>query len=523
MKRAALFMLLILAGSVEAVTPSGDGGVRPPAAAGRFYPSDPVKLGKAIDAYINDAVDARAERPIAIVAPHAGYLYSGQIAADAFKQAAGYDYDVVVILGTNHTTGGFDGVSVYLGDGYQTPLGVAPIDRGLSERLVAMDDDFTFDPAVHRREHSVEVQVPFVQRLFPDASIVAAVVGAPDLDLCRRFGDALARVLEGRRALIVASSDLSHYPPYDDAVRVDHATLSAITRFDPDALDDVLRAPMGPVPNLRTRACGAGPILAATVAARALGATGARLVSYANSGDSSVGDHRQVVGYGAVVFAAGDQSRGQPAPSQNGAPATNGFSPDHGGSASSDGAPLGDDDKRTLLRYARSTIERFLTTETTPLLRDRGALARKQGAFVTLEEHGRLRGCIGHMAADLPLSQVVGYCALQAAFNDHRFEPLVMEELAEVDIEISLLTPLERVDTYEDIVVGRDGVLLEKDGQSAVYLPSVAVEQGWDRDEMLAHLCRKAGLPETAWRTGANFYTFRADVFSERELDEPVP
>jgi AmmeMemoRadiSam system protein A len=127
------------------------------------------------------------------------------------------------------------------------------------------------------------------------------------------------------------------------------------------------------------------------------------------------------------------------------------------------------------------------------------------------------------MTADLPLSQVVGYCALQAAFNDRRFEPLAMDELADVDIEISLLTPIERVDTYEDIVLGRDGVVLEKDGRSAVFLPSVAVEQGWGRDEMLAHLCRKAGLPENAWRAGANFYTFRADVFSERDLDDPVP
>jgi AmmeMemoRadiSam system protein A len=400
---------------------------------------------------------------------------------------------------------------------------VAPIDRELSERLVAADGDFTFEPAVHRREHSVEVQVPFVQRLFPDASIVAAVVGAPDLDLCRRFGIALASVLAGRRALVVASSDLSHYPPYDDAVRVDHATLSAITRFDADALDDVLRSPMGRVPNLRTRACGAGPILAATVAARGLGASHARLVSYANSGDSSVGDRRQVVGYGAVVFAAEDESRVHPAPAGNGARELNGFPNDRGERSSTDGAPLGDDDKRTLLRHARSTIERFLTTETAPLLRAGGALSRKQGAFVTLEENGRLRGCIGHMAADRPLTQVVGYCALQAAFNDQRFEPLAMEELSEVDIEISLLTPLVPVETYEDIVLGRDGVVLEKDGRSAVFLPSVAVEQGWDRDEMLSRLCRKAGLSETAWRAGTNFYTFRADVFCERDLDGPVP
>lgn len=511
MKTAALCTLLLLAGGQDPSSSPRDVGIRPPAAAGQFYPSDPGRLAKAVDAFVHDALAPSGERPIAIVCPHAGYIYSGQIAADAYNQAARYDYEVVVVLGTNHTTPGFDGVSVYLGEGYRTPLGVAPIDRALSEELVGLDDAVTFDPAVHRQEHSVEVQIPFVQRLFPDASIVAAVIGTPDLDLCRRFGDTLAKVLSGRKALIVASSDLSHYPSYDDAVRVDRATLAAITRFDADSLNVVFHSPTGGVPNLRTRACGAGPILVATVAARALGATGARLVSYANSGDTSVGDRARVVGYGAVVFAGGDDSRGTSKPAADDE------------SRADANAPLGDDLKRTLLRHARSTIERFLTTETVPLLRPTGALARRQGVFVTLSNHGRLRGCIGHMADDLPLSQVVGYCALQAAFNDRRFQPVSIDELPDIDIEISLLTPFERVPTVDDIVVGRDGVLLEKDGYSAVYLPSVAVEQGWNREEMLAHLCRKAGLPADGWKTGATFYTFRAEAFDEGDLEDPVP
>jgi len=510
MKHAALCALLLLAPVRDAAPATADGGIRPPAVAGQFYPADPDKLAKAVDSFIGDARKASGGRPVAIVCPHAGYIFSGQIAADAFNQAAPYHYDVVVILGTNHTTAGFDGVSVYLGDGFETPLGVARIDRELTQRLIALDDDVTFEPAVHRKEHSVEVQVPFVERLFPDARIVAAVVGAPDLDLCRRFGDALAKALAGRRALIVASSDLSHYPAYDDAVRVDHATLAAIAAFDPDSLDAAFRAPMGDVPNLLTRACGAGPILAATVAARALGATRARVVSYANSGDCSVGDRSRVVGYGAVAFAAGEGPRPASTPAKDGAGADT-------------GARLNDDDKRTLLRYARSTIERYLTTDTAPLLRPAGALTRRQGAFVTLREHGGLRGCIGHMSDDLPLAQVVGYCALQAAFNDRRFAPVTLDELGDIDIEISLLTPFERVGSYRDIVIGRDGVLIEKDGRSAVFLPSVAVEQGWGRDEMLAHLCQKAGLSGDAWKTGMTFYTFRAEAFDEDGLEHPVP
>lgn len=506
-RTAALCALFVLAGGRDA-------GVRPPAVAGQFYPSDPAKLAKAIDTYIGDALPASSGRPIAILCPHAGYIFSGQIAADAFKQAARYDYDVVVVLGTNHTSAGFGGVSVYLGDGYRTPLGVARVDRALAERLIALDDDFTFDPDVHRREHSVEVQVPFVQRLFPDASIVTAVVGTSDPGLCRRLGRALAEVLGDRRALIVASSDLSHYPSYDDAVRVDHATLAAITGFDADSLAVALRAPMGDVSNLVTRACGAGPILAATVAARALGASHARLVSYANSGDTSVGDRARVVGYGAVVFAAGNDSGRASTP----APEATTYTARAAGNAS-----LGDSDKRALLHDARATIERYLTTETVPLLRPVGALARMQGAFVTLWKHGQLRGCIGHMAADRPLSQVVGYCALQAAFEDHRFQPVQLHELGDIDVEISLLTPFERVPSYDDIVIGRDGVLLEKNGYSAVFLPSVAVEQGWSRDETLAHLCRKAGLPADAWKSGTTFYTFQAEAFSESDFGDSVP
>ena len=183
------------------------------------------------------------------------------------------------------------------------------------------------------------------------------------------------------------------------------------------------------------------------------------------------------------------------------------------------GFDLNDDQKRELLKFARKTISQYLESGTTPLPRstDKG-LNRKCGAFVTLHKSGRLRGCIGHMAEDKPLIQVVGAMALQSAFNDRRFQSLVKRELDDVEIEISVLTPYKEIDTEKEIVIGRDGVVLKKGMYSAVYLPQVAPGQGWDVVETLEHLCRKAGLPSGAYKQGAQLYTFQAIVFGEKEL-----
>lgn len=483
--------------------PKSDHPPRKPAVAGQFYPSDPLKLASAVDGYLADAVTPFSERPIAIVVPHAGYAYSGQIAADAFKQASRHQYDVVVILGVNHTTPGFRDVSVYPGGGFETPLGVARIDEALAERLMDADRRFAFDERVHAREHSIETQVPYVQMIFPGAKILPAVVGSADLELCEKFGNALGVALEGRRALIVASCDLSHYPACGDAERVDRGTLDAMMSLDPETFRSALSAQMGEgTPELATCACGEAPVLAAMIAARRLGARGAQIISYANSGHTAIGDRSRVVGYGAAAFVAAPGAR---------APwSLPGEEPEN------DDCRLTPEEEKALLAFARKTIRRYLESSVIPLPRGFSPAARaRHGAFVTLRKDGELRGCIGHMADDMPLCQTVGYCALQAAFNDRRFTPLEADELFAVDLEISVLTPYEAIAGYGEIEIGRDGVLMRKDGRSAVFLPSVAVEQGWTRDEMLAQLSIKAGLPPDAWKKDATFYTFQAVVFGE--------
>ena len=489
---------------------SGRDEIREPAVAGQFYPEDPVKLGSALDGFLKDARPAGKERPVALVVPHAGYIFSGQIAADAFAQAAPYPYEVVVILGTNHTVPGFSGLSIWGGGGFRTPLGVARVDRELARKLAAADTDFQHDAAAHRREHSIEVQVPFVQRLFPQAAILPVVVGSPDAGLGARFGAALARLLGPRQALVVASSDLSHYPSHDDAVAIDRSTLLAIAALDPDALRAALHEDHGSeVPGLDTRACGEAPILVAMAAAAALGAGHGTIVSYANSGDCAVGEPDRVVGYGAVVLAAGPPPRGAAAQ-----PAVAGDEMHAGISA--DDVAIAPADRQALLTFARESIHRFLVSETVPLARGFApALCCKRGAFVTLEEEGELRGCIGHMHADTPLAQVVGAMALQAAFNDRRFTPVGRAELDRLDIEISVLGAPRPIPDAQAIVVGRDGVVLEMSDASAVFLPQVAVDQGWDVETMLEQLCRKAGLAGDCWREGARFRTFTAEVFGE--------
>ncbi len=486
-------------------TPDAD--VREPAVAGKFYPDSASKLKLAIGKFLQDAIPAKTKDAVAIIVPHAGYIYSGQICADAFRQVNDKRYDVIVILGTNHTNPGFEKISLHPGTGFRTPLGIAPIEREVVSQLLAADPgDCVLDRSLHAREHSVEVIVPFVQVVFPEAKIVPVIVGSPGVGMCTRFGQALATVLKNKRALIVASSDLSHYPAAEDAVAVDRETLKAITKLDPASFHSVIQSQMDRrIPKLYTCACGEAPIMAAMAAAKSLGATRGVVVSYANSGDVSVGDRSEVVGYGAVVLTKDGNEKdiskiNAPSPS----PLSESLSPS---------------DKKALLGFARETISRIFSTDTIPLARGFSAnLQQPRGVFVTLKKKNELRGCIGRIIGDEPLGKLTGAMAWNAAFNDGRFSPVTVDELREIEIEISVLTPLKEVSSAAEIVVGRDGVVLVKQGRSAVFLPQVATEQRWNREEMLDNLCAKAGLPPGSWKQGAQLLTFQAVVFSEADF-----
>jgi len=493
-RRIFLFLLLLCCGCAQTPvsptptlpsTPSVLGEVRHPVVAGIFYPDDPEELAAMVDGFLAQVERVEGE-PIALIVPHAGYIYSGQVAAYAFKQIEGIEYEAIVVVGNNHRDPTLQDISVWAEGGFETPLGLVPIDVELAQALLQADERIVFYRPVHQYEHSIEVELPFLQRVCPECRIVPVIVGEPSEENIEALSQALIKVLAGKKALIIASSDLSHYPPRDDARQVDTATLAAIESMEPGHFYATTREMMSKsIPNLATCACGEGPILVAMMAAKGLGANQATTLKYANSGDSPFGEESEAVGYGAVIF-----WRWEP--------------PD-----------FSHEEEAKLLQMARQTLAQYLKDGSTPSFEvSEPNLLRRLGAFVTLKQGGELRGCMGRITATEPLYLTVQDSAVSAAVEDPRFPPLTFEELDETTIEISVLSPFTRVWNTSQIQMGRDGLFIYQEGRSGLLLPQVAVENGWDTDEFLRALCQKAGLPEEAWQRG-DLYRFTAQVFGE--------
>ncbi|MDY6876296.1 MAG: AmmeMemoRadiSam system protein B [Chloroflexota bacterium] len=497
----ALSSLLISACAAPTATPTTEatatalplptvppGRVRPAAVAGSWYPDDPDELAAMMDEMLA-AIGPVDGEPIGLIVPHAGYVFSGPVAAYGFKQLEQGKYDVAVIIASDHQPPLSKPISIWTEGGFETPLGIVPVDVELAQALIAADPRITFDPATHEGEHPIEIELPFLQRVCPACSIVPVLMGADDEESVQVLADALLTVLPDRKAVVIASSDLSHYPTYDDALTVDGATLAAIETGDPARVRETIEALMAVnLANLATCACGEGAILVTMQVAQGMGADTVNVLRYANSGDSSYGNREQVVGYGAVML-----WRYEP--------------PD-----------LTDARREELLALARAAIEEHMETGRVPDYEtDDPALARRSGAFVTLKESGQLRGCIGHTRADQPLYQVVQQMAVAAATEDPRFPPLTQEKLANVTIEISVLSPFRRMTDVEQVQVGTHGLMIFQDGSQGLLLPQVPVEQGWGQMQFLDNLCLKAGLPEDCWREGASLYAFTAVVFGEEE------
>jgi AmmeMemoRadiSam system protein B/AmmeMemoRadiSam system protein A len=475
--------------------------------AGTWFPGDPEELATMVDSYLAEAEKDAAKiegEPIALIVPHAGYIYSGWVAAHAYRQVEGLDYDTVVIIGDTHTGGGAAPISVWARGAYETPLGAVSVDEEVAAALLSADSRILFDRAGHESEHPVENQLPFLQRtLDGDFKVVPIVLHDDSLEIAEVLSQALVKALTDRKALIVASTDLSHWLAYDDARASDAAMLAAVETMAPQALLDADREWMGKgIPDLATTMCSKGSVMTAMLAAPQLGANQVTVLQCANSGDVPVGERDRVVGYGAVMF-----WRGEPAslvmPTPLG-PVT-------------EAVPLTAEDKEELLAMARQTIAHFLGTGAFPHFTvTQPDLLQGRGAFVTLKKHGELRGCIGHLIGDRPLYLVVQNVAVSAAIGDQRFPPVTGEELSDLEIEVSVLSPLQQVESVDQIQVGLHGVIIRRGLQQAVYLPQVAPEQGWSREEMLENLSLKAGLSRDAWeKEGTRFYVFTAEVFGE--------
>jgi MEMO1 family protein len=462
--------------------------VRQPAVAGQFYPGDAKTLAAMVDSMLADAeVPAISGTLIGIQVPHAGYPFSGPTAARAFKLLQGMDSLTVVMLGTSHHAP-IDKAAVYAKGAWHTPIGDVAIDETLAEAILAQDKFFADMPGAHAQEHSIEVEVPFLQRVIRDFKIVPIMLLQPSFEQCERVGKAIAKAASGKKVLLVASSDLYHGESYDEANRVDGVTVGLMAKFDPEAFHAALE-------RNKAQACGGNAITALMVAAGELGAETAVVLAQTNSNDVTGERGGYCVGYSAVAFVA---------PGKN----------------SEESSDLAGTEQMSLLRIARRTMESYIRSgaspEVTPLT---SKLAEKRGAFVTLHEGGELRGCIGYIEAVKPLYQAVSDMAVAASTEDPRFPPVRVEELDKIDIEITVLSPMRAVPSPDSVVVGKHGVVIRKDAHSAVFLPQVPVEEGWDRNTYLSQLCLKAQLPRDAWKSpDAKLFVFTGQVFGEKQL-----
>jgi len=466
------FLALCLQGYAE---------IRQARVAGRFYPGDQAELL----ALVQDLLGRQPEptvtqKPRILIVPHAGYQYSGLIAANGFRHAKGHTYDGVVVVGFTHRLQ-FEGASVDTRQAYQTPLGELPVHQEAVAVLQTYPGITHVEQAHASDEHSLEVELPFLQVVLGRTRLIPILIGSARLENARRLAKALAGLAGVGDFLFVFSTDLSHYHPYDEALRIDERTVNAIVFETPQAADRLFTSGL-------IEACGRGPIVTSLFLADNLGYATREILAHANSGDTA-GDRSSVVGY--VSIGMFDK----PAPP----------------------SPVSLAAGQALVLAARQALEQSIGKRNVPPV-ELGRYPELKGAhgvFVTLRRHGALRGCIGRIETNEPLFKTVPVVALEAALHDTRFEPVRAAELGEIDVEVSVLTPPVQVDSPKEIVAGRDGVVLEHQGRHGVFLPQVWEETGWTRVEFLRELAsQKAGLSPDAWQY-ATLYVFQDHVFQE--------
>ncbi len=474
-----------------------EGQVREPVVAGTFYPAGKVELSSILDEYLSEIESPIVEKYVrGLIVPHAGYQFSGWVAAYGYKTLIGQDIDTVILIGPSHHEY-FEGVSVYPEGFYKTPLGNVEIDKNLAKKIIDSHEKISFRESAHLQEHSLEVQLPFLQRVFsasgqPHAGwkIVPIVIGnQPGANeiLINTLKD-----LVDENTLLIASSDLSHYPKYEDAKYSDNKVIEAILTGKRENLQKtVSQLEKENIYNLQTCACGQDSI---EVIMGLMEDKEAKLLKYANSGDVDIGDKDRVVGYAAIVFTI-DKLEGE----------------------------LGMAEQKRLLEIARETVETYVKTKKLPKFsNDYPALEKHLGAFVTIKKQGQLRGCIGLFSVQggpasggQSLYQVVSEMALAAATKDNRFRPVTEDELKDLEYEISVLSPLRKVDIWEEIKIGKHGVQIKKGLRTGVFLPQVATDNNWDLDTFMGALCtQKAGLSADCWKDPeTDIYVFTAQVF----------
>lgn len=455
--------------------------VREPTVAGSFYPGNRKELNLLIDEYLSNAEPQEIKGSIkALIVPHAGYKYSGQIAAYGFKILIGKPINRVVLIGNSHQEY-FDSISVWNNGYFKTPLGKVEIDEDFAGKLINSNSKIVFKESAHLKEHSLEVQLPFLQRVLSDFKIVPIILGNQgNIDI---LIDALRNLIDDN-TLFIASSDLSHYPNYKDAQYSDNKVIQAILSGKRENLQKMISdLEKQGISNLQTCACGQDAI---EVIMGLMDGSDGKLLKTANSGDVTK-DKNKVVGYASIAFISNNSSQ------------------------------LNEAEQKTLLNIAKQAVETYTRTNKIIEVKETNVnLNKHQGAFVTLKKDNDLRGCIGIFESKEPLYQNVIDMAIAAANNDPRFSPVSKDELNDLEYEISVLSPLRKINSWKEIEIGRHGVEIKHGMRRGIFLPQVASENNWDLNTFMSVLCtQKAGLPADCWKNPeTEIYVFTAQVFS---------
>ncbi len=466
---------------------------RKPAVAGSFYPASAKEIKSMLGGWLHPSGNDALTPPRAIIVPHAGYVFSGEVAASAYNRIPpGHQYKRVFLLGPSHRAG-FAGASVDTVYSFaETPLGKVPIDISLGKRLISEGKGaFTFwSEAAHDGEHCLEVQLPFLQMVFGDVPpIVPIVIGTERLSVIQNIAKALEPYFNEDNLFII-SSDFSHYPSYEDARSSDLYLAETITT---GGLEEFLKAlrqiDKQDFPGQGTAACGACAIavLLEMMDAQGRDSFYAEHVMYRNSGDSIYGDKDRVVGYNSIVFTSSDHL-----------------------------FHFTQEEKEKMIATARSSIYSYLGLKYDGDDSPVGVLKEKgYGVFVTLNLNGNLRGCIGRFTSPSSLHSTIREMARSAAFDDPRFPALSKKEAPEIEIEVSVLSPLKRIQSIDEFKLGRDGIYMIKGYNHGTFLPQVAKETGWNTEEFLGHCARdKAGIGYYGWKD-AELYTYQTEVVKE--------
>ena len=468
------------------------GNIKEPNVAGAFYPEDRQELTNLVNYYIDGAKEVQVEgTPLVLISPHAGYIYSGPVAGYGFRALSGKKIQTVIILAPSHYFP-FHGASVFAEGAFRTPLGDLEIDSVLARELIAKNPELLFfEPGYFEKEHAVEVQLPFLQiSLQPGFKILPVLIGDVTFQECEALAAYLVQIIKDRPILVLASTDLSHYRPYEEAIGYDTKTVGFVKNFDAKGLWDA-------VADTGWNVCGSRAVVTSILYAKKANADKIDILKVANSGDTA-GDKSRVVGYMSALFSRTGKE-----------------------SITKDGeeAMLTKEDKNRLLEIARATIEAHVTGKSIPLFKETSpGLNLKRGVFVTLRKKGELRGCIGIFSSEDPLYKTVSQMSIESCSHDFRFPSVGSLELKDIRIEISVLTEPALIDDWHKIRLGTDGVIVRQDFSSGVFLPQVATETGWDLETFLGELCsQKAGLPWDSFKDPrTKLYTFQALIFSEQ-------